>query len=214
MPIHETLIVGICLALVGGFLDAYTYLLRGGVFANAQTGNMVLMGIHAAEKDFRGAFYYFVPITAFFIGVLITEYIKKNFTGRQWFEWQQVVMIIEIVLLFLIGFLPKQIPNAVVNVTISFICSLQANSFRKTNGLTYVTTMCTGNLRSAAENFFNFLSATDKAAGENCARYFLIILSFCVGAVSGVIIAGLFHEKAVWSCCILLLTVFYLMVKK
>ena len=46
-PAHEMLRVGLCLAFTGGFLDAYTYLLRGGVFANAQTGNMVLMALYA-----------------------------------------------------------------------------------------------------------------------------------------------------------------------
>lgn len=48
---HEKMAVGICLALAGGFLDAYTYLLRGGVFANAQTGNIVLFGIHLAKQE-------------------------------------------------------------------------------------------------------------------------------------------------------------------
>ena len=32
----ENFILGIMLALTGGFLDAYTYITRGGVFANAQ----------------------------------------------------------------------------------------------------------------------------------------------------------------------------------
>ena len=47
--ISETLHLGMLLAAVGGFLDAYTYLSRGKVFANAQTGNLVLLGIRAFE---------------------------------------------------------------------------------------------------------------------------------------------------------------------
>ena len=35
--------VGVMLAIVGGYLDAYTYISRDHVFANAQTGNMVLL---------------------------------------------------------------------------------------------------------------------------------------------------------------------------
>ena len=46
--------VGILLALTGGFLDAYTYISRGNVFANAQTGNMVMLGINFMEGNFRG----------------------------------------------------------------------------------------------------------------------------------------------------------------
>ena len=33
------------LICVAGFWGAYTYLLRGGIFCNAQTGNVVLMGL-------------------------------------------------------------------------------------------------------------------------------------------------------------------------
>ena len=36
------------LAGVGGFLDAYTFVGYHGVFANAQTGNIVLLGVGAA----------------------------------------------------------------------------------------------------------------------------------------------------------------------
>ena len=37
----ESLLLGAMLAMAGGFFDAYTYLCRGKVFANAQTGNIV-----------------------------------------------------------------------------------------------------------------------------------------------------------------------------
>ena len=36
----ESFPIGVLLALTGGFLDAYTYVSRGGVFANAQTGSI------------------------------------------------------------------------------------------------------------------------------------------------------------------------------
>ena len=38
-------------AIVGGFLDAYSYLARGRVFAGAQTGNVVLFGVRAAAGN-------------------------------------------------------------------------------------------------------------------------------------------------------------------
>ena len=47
----ESLRIGLILAAAGGFLDAYTYISRGGVFANAQTGNIVLLGVNAADKQ-------------------------------------------------------------------------------------------------------------------------------------------------------------------
>ena len=43
--ISESLPIMILLTLSGGFMDAYSYLCRGEVFANAQTGNILLFGV-------------------------------------------------------------------------------------------------------------------------------------------------------------------------
>ena len=47
----NSIYLGVLLAIVGGFLDAYTFISRDGVFANAQTGNMVLLAVKAANKE-------------------------------------------------------------------------------------------------------------------------------------------------------------------
>lgn len=39
----ESIKLGVILAIAGGFMDAYSYMCRGKVFANAQTGNILLL---------------------------------------------------------------------------------------------------------------------------------------------------------------------------
>ena len=51
--VSESYFIGLLLAIAGGYLDVYTYISRGGVFANAQTGNIVLLGIHIAQQNFE-----------------------------------------------------------------------------------------------------------------------------------------------------------------
>ena len=51
----ENLPTGLLLAGAGGFLDAYTFVGRGGVFANAQTGNIVLLAVAAGERHWSAA---------------------------------------------------------------------------------------------------------------------------------------------------------------
>ena len=46
LQMSESFFLTAILAIVGGFLDAYSYLMRGHVFANAQTGNIVLFGVY------------------------------------------------------------------------------------------------------------------------------------------------------------------------
>ena len=69
----DTFAVAALLAVAGGFLDAYTYLCRGGVFANAQTGNMVLLAVRASEGRWREAAAYLAPILAFALGAVLGD---------------------------------------------------------------------------------------------------------------------------------------------
>lgn len=205
LPIKQSLFVGALLGVVGGFLDAYTYVVRGAVFANAQTGNMVLLAINVVNKDVQKVLYYFIPILAFFLGVLLTEVLKKYYDKTKRVRHEYIVLVSEVILLFIVGFIPTTVSHIVSNVTVSFICSMQVNSFRALDGSPYATTMCTGNLRSAAENFFKFASGEDRARGKICGKYFMIILFFCFGAAVGVEFSEKFGTKAVWTCCILLI---------
>ncbi len=72
----NSVILGILLAIVGGFLDAYTFVSRDGVFANAQTGNMVIFAVKVVNEEWDIAVLYLAPIVAFIIGVLVSELIK------------------------------------------------------------------------------------------------------------------------------------------
>lgn len=101
----DAFLTGAFLAVVGGFLDAYTYICRGAVFANAQTGNIVLMGIKLSEGNFSGAGQYIIPILAFVAGILISETIKENFRKNSFLHWRQIILAFEIVILVLSAFL-------------------------------------------------------------------------------------------------------------
>ena len=146
----ESVLIGVLLAIVGGFLDAYTFVGRGGVFANAQTGNIVLVGIEAFKGNWRQTLIPAYPIFAFIIGVVFAETIKNNSPILFIKNPEHAVLIIEIIILFIIGFIPYTISDTFVTVSISFVASLQVSSFRKLVDSPYATTMCTGNLRSAS----------------------------------------------------------------
>lgn len=204
LPAHETFRVAAVLALVGGFLDIYTYLLRGGVFANAQTGNIVLLAANLAETNWSRAGYYLIPILAFSAGVFVTNLLKRRFSGTGGIRFEQVVLLIEAALLLGIGLLPLSVPDAFVNVTISFICSIQVNTFRKVRNVPYASTMCTGNLRSGTEKLYVYFAERERKALESAAHYFGIIGMFISGAVLGAAAARIWEAKSVWICCLLL----------
>ena len=69
----ERLTAACVLSIIGGFLDIYTYLYRGKVFANAVTGNMVLFGLNLAERNWLASGRYLLAILSYALGVFVAE---------------------------------------------------------------------------------------------------------------------------------------------
>lgn len=195
----ESLRVGVLLALTGGFLDAYTYLCRGKVFANAQTGNMVMLGISFLEGNISDTFKYIVPIIAFAIGVFLAEIIRNKLLEHEKIHWRQGVLAIEIVLLICAAFIPY---DYITNTLVSLICAMQVESFRKFHGNAYATTMCTGNLRSGTEKIVTFMRTKNKSYLKIALQYYFIIVIFCIGAFIGGIFSVNIGKKAILISCI------------
>jgi uncharacterized membrane protein YoaK (UPF0700 family) len=200
----ESVFIGVLLAIVGGFLDAYTFVGRGGVFANAQTGNIVLVGIEAFKGNWRQTLIPAYPIFAFIIGVVFAETIKKNSPILFIKNPEHAVLIIEIIILFSIGFIPYTISDTFVTVSISFVASLQVSSFRKLVDSPYATTMCTGNLRSASLAAYIAFTKKDHESAVKAIRYFTIIFSFLFGAFLGGLLTLFIGPRAVWFAVIVL----------
>lgn len=209
----ESLKIGVILALTGGFLDAYTFLVRGKVFANAQTGNIVLLGTNLFQGNFKQALSYLVPIVAFIIGVFITEFIKLKFKDSEKLHWRQIIIFIEIFLLALVAFMPQSLNNF-ANIIVSFICAMQVESFRKINGIACATTMCTGNLRSGTELLFKYIKTKESDLKQKSLNYYGIDLTFILGAGLGAVLTNIFDEKAVLFCCVILFIGFLVMFLK
>lgn len=207
----ESYLVGVLLAIAGGYLDVYTYICRGGVFANAQTGNIVLLGINMADQNWDKILFYTYPILAFMAGILITEYVRRKYRYNPGLHWRQIVIVIEFLVLWVIAFTPSGVYDDLINSAVSFVCSMQVESFRRFNGSAYATTMCTGNLRSATEQLFLYNTTRDKTARNKSLQYYGIIIFFILGAVLGTMITRVFLERSVLIVCLLLLVVFVIL---
>ncbi|MBU3803784.1 MAG: DUF1275 domain-containing protein [Candidatus Cellulosilyticum pullistercoris] len=200
----DTFLLGSILAMAGGFLDAYTYLARGHVFANAQTGNIVLLGMNLAEGNFIEASYYLIPIMAFVLGIIITEAVKKKYKERTNVHWRQIVVAVEIMVLMSVALIPAGKWNMIANVLVSLVCSMQVQSFRKINGNVATTTMCTGNLRSGTEHMIRYSQTKERTLLNRGMQYYGIIIFFILGAALGVWFTNGLATYAVLVCCILL----------
>jgi uncharacterized membrane protein YoaK (UPF0700 family) len=191
------------LTLSGGFQDAYTYFCRDGVFANAQTGNIVFMSSYFMKGDFAHALRYLLPLFAFVAGIFTAEGFRRKFKYLALIHWRQLVLFTEILILFFVGFIPDS-HNILANCLVSFVCAMQVQSFRKLDGYTYASTMCIGNLRSGTDAIAHFLHSRDHKYLERAASYFSIIFLFAIGAGTGSVMASILSIRAIWLSCLFL----------
>ena len=162
----EAFVTALFLSVSGGLQDVYTYLYRGKVFANAQTGNIVLMAVKLFAGEWGEALRYLMPLCAFALGIFVAEFIRLKLKRMQWLHWRQLVVLFEILLLFVVGFLPQEL-NLLANSLVSFSCAMQVQSFRKVNGYAFASTMCIGNLRSGMDSLCAWLvGGSTKAFGK------------------------------------------------
>ena len=96
----ESLLTASFIILSGGLQDAYTYLCRGKVFANAQTGNIVLCSAYLFDGQWRHSARYLIPVLSFLLGIFAAECIHRHFKYTEKVHWRQMIILAEIALLF------------------------------------------------------------------------------------------------------------------
>lgn len=193
----ESFILGAFLAFSGGFQDAYTFIVRDEVFANAQTGNIVLMSTYFMKGEWAGGLRYLFPLLAFIGGVIASATIGYYGKRTRLMHWRQIVLMIEILIMLAVGFMPRRL-NLLANVLISFSCAMQVQAFQEVCGNKYASTMCIGNLRSGTSSFFAYFSTGRREELSRALCYFSVIAVFALGAGIGGVWSAFLGEHTIW----------------
>jgi len=211
--IHENISIGINLSLIGGFLDAYSFILMGGVFANAQTGNLVLLFISCVNGEIDKILKYSIPIIMFALGILFSEILKYHWKNKN-NSRIKIILLFEAILMICIALAGKQVSNSITNCIISFLAAVQVSNFDKINGVPIATTMITGNLRSSMINISKYFFTKDNSHKESFFTYIIVIISFGIGVSLGSILANLIGTYSILICITFIFTAFLLINKE
>lgn len=208
--VSETLSMGILLAVSGGLMDAYSYLFRDRVFANAQTGNILLFSVNLSQGNWNTALNYLCPVLAFACGIVFAAVVRHLCKPNVNLHWRQFCVLFEAVILFAVAWFPQS-ANLIANCLISLACAMQVESFRKIAGCGVATTMCIGNLRQAIHSAIEHGFTKSKSEQKSALVSTAIILAFAFGAVIGSILIHFLGTYAIWTSTIILLLCFVLM---
>lgn len=213
IQMSEAFITMAFITFSGGLQDAYSFLVRGEVFANAQTGNIVLFSVNMVNGNLLMALRYLFPVLAFALGIFLTDLFKAKFKNSAKIHWRQVILIFEIALLFIVAFFPNKY-DTLANIIISFSCAMQVQAFRKIHGYSFASTMCIGNTRAGMEALCSYVRTRDKKYKEKAIHYFGVILLFALGAAFGGVFSKIFKNYTIMFSSGFLFISFLLMFKK
>jgi uncharacterized membrane protein YoaK (UPF0700 family) len=197
--IRDSLPMAALLAAVGGFLDSFTYFGHGRVFANAMSGNVVLLGAYAAAGNWPQSFRHLIPIAAFLLGVATAQLLCLPGVRRFVTDPSLAAVAAEIAFLVAAGWYPAASPDFPLVLGISFLAAMQSSSFTRVHQWSYSSTMTTGNLRHFGETAFRALFQPQDPEAMHQTRVFgAICLTFLAGATAGGLGVTRIHNRALW----------------
>jgi uncharacterized membrane protein YoaK (UPF0700 family) len=192
------------LATAGGYLDGFTYLGHGHVFANAMTGNVVLLAIDLTSRHWHDSLRHLFPILAFFLGVSAAKAI--HWSTWSIFRWpRRTMLILEIAAFTILSFVPAGKLDFWMIISIAFIASAQVETFRKVHSFSFNSTFTTGNLRTLSASIFDWIVGNrDPQNRQQIVDFSVICLLFFVGAAAGALLVTYLANHALWGAILLL----------
>ena len=191
--------VYLLLMLTAGFYGGYTYTVRGGVFCNAQTGNLVLLAMALGRGEWAGALYYLPPLCAYLAGSMLSEAVATPIKRLGLVRWDTLLVLIEAAAVAVLGFLPETAPHQIAQVTINFLCSMQYNTFRQAQDIPMATTFCTTHGRLVGGGRGHALHHPAEPRWRRKVLSHLEMLAVCVaGCAAATALSGVFLGRTIW----------------
>lgn len=208
---NSSLLVAACLfTAAGGYLDAYSYLAHGHVFATAQTGNVVLFSVFVSGGQWAEAVRHLPPIVAFSLGVAVDKLLGVR-SRKHSFRATLLCQAFELAILVALAIVGGRLASGYVVPIISFVAALQTASFDRVGPWSFNSAMTTGNLRDATSGLVQWIAGRESAKNRSKAITLgLICFAFLVGALCGGIYTRLDVEHTLLPCIAIVATGFLL----
>lgn len=186
------------LSFVGGFVDTYTFITRGGMFASAQTGNIIFLAANIATGDWQQGFLKFVTILAFWVGTIFAAIWTKFMDQTHY--WRVTALLPELIMLIALGFLPQTLSNYYLLPPLAICMALQNSLYDVVAGHGYANVMATANLKHATLAGVTALLYHNVKSLRLSILYTKAFFAFIIGAVTCALLIRLMATAAIWIC--------------
>ncbi|MFI3312609.1 MAG: YoaK family protein [Eubacteriales bacterium] len=201
---EQSLTFLLIMTIVGGYMNGYSYVTRGGSLVSMQSGNMARIGIAAYTQDLNLFIISVIPVVGCLIGCTLAYIGRDGKKESTPIYWQRLALIAEIILFIVVGFIPTGFHNHWVNLTIAVVAGFQLCSLKSYRGYAHTTTLASGNVRNLGHILADLILKRDLETLQLFIEYTILFVSFTGGAFLGVVVSVSIGAQAIWVCCFLL----------
>ncbi len=194
------------LTFCAGYVDAYTFIVRGNTLVAGQTGNVVFLSVGLIQHNVSDASAKVMTLISFMMGVfLLTVYKEKLRIVKK-----PILSLIPLaVLSLIIGFVPQTVDNIYLVPPLAFCMGLVTTAFGEVSGIAYNNAFMTGNIKRTMLAFGDYFRTKHTPFLREALIFVSLLSSFVFGVVFSAYLTIYYQEKTILGIP-LMMSIFYL----
>ncbi|EGR92370.1 YoaK family protein [Streptococcus oralis] len=193
------------LTFCAGYVDAYTFIVRGNTLVAGQTGNVVFLSVGLIQHNVSDASAKVMTLLSFMMGVfLLTLYKEKLRIVKK-----PILSLIPLaVLSIIIGFVPLSVDNIYLVPPLAFCMGLVTTAFGEVSGIAYNNAFMTGNIKRTMLAFGDYFRTKHTPFLREALIFVSLLSSFVFGVIFSAYLTIYYQEKTILGIP-LMMSIFY-----
>ena len=193
------------LTFCAGYVDAYTFIVRGNTLVAGQTGNVVFLSVGLIQHNVSDASAKVMTLLAFMMGVLLLTIYKEKLRIVK----KPILSVIPLaVLSLIIGFVPQTVENIYLVPPLAFCMGLVTTAFGEVSGIAYNNAFMTGNIKRTMLAFGDYFRTKHTPFLREALIFVSLLSSFVFGVVFSAYLTIYYQEKTILGVP-LMMSIFY-----
>ena len=193
------------LTFCAGYVDAYTFIVRGNTLVAGQTGNVVFLSVGLIQHNVSDASAKVMTLLAFMMGVLLLTVYKEKLRIVK----KPILSVIPLaVLSLIIGFVPQTVDNIYLVPPLAFCMGLVTTAFGEVSGIAYNNAFMTGNIKRTMLAFGDYFRTKHTPFLREGLIFVSLLSSFVFGVVFSAYLTIYYQEKTILGIP-LMMSIFY-----
>ena len=193
------------LTFCAGYVDAYTFIVRGNTLVAGQTGNVVFLSVGHIQQNVSDASAKVMTLLFFMMGVFFLTLYKEKLRIVK----KPILSLIPLaVLSLIIGFVPQTVDNIYLVPPLAFCMGLVTTAFGEVSGIAYNNAFMTGNIKRTMLAFGDYFRTKHTPFLREGLIFVSLLSSFVFGVVFSAYLTIYYQEKTILGVP-LMMSIFY-----